>query len=63
MAVCSAGRGKSALKRRCPAYALLTVPPQLGLDVKNKPTEELTETVEVVEEVDEEQQIQDEVGY
>ena len=34
---------------------------QIGLEVKTKPTEELTETVEVVEEVDEEEQIQDEV--
>jgi AdoMet-dependent rRNA methyltransferase SPB1 len=32
------------------------------LDVKTKPAEELTETVEVVEEVDEEQVIQDEVS-
>ncbi|KAI0721317.1 Spb1 C-terminal domain-containing protein [Cerioporus squamosus] len=34
---------------------------ELGLEVKEKPTEELTETVEVVEEVDEEQQIQEEL--
>ncbi|KAF9787184.1 FtsJ-domain-containing protein [Thelephora terrestris] len=34
---------------------------ELGLDVKTKPTEELTETVEVTEEVDEEQQIQEEL--
>jgi len=32
------------------------------LDVKTKPTEELTEAVEVIEEIDEEEQIQDEVG-
>lgn len=34
---------------------------QLGLDVKTVPTEELTETVEIVDEVDEEQAIEDEV--
>jgi len=34
--------------------------PQLGLDVKAKPTEELTETVEMAEIVDEDQQIQEE---
>lgn len=34
---------------------------QIGLDVKTKPTEELTETVEIVEEVDEDQAIQEEV--
>lgn len=34
---------------------------QVGLDVKTKPTEELTETVEIVEEVDEDQAIQEEV--
>ena len=36
--------------------------PQLGLDVKTKPAEEATETVEITEEVDEEQAIQDEVS-
>ena len=36
---------------------------QLGLDVKTRPTQELTETIEVTGEVDEEQQIQEEVGY
>lgn len=35
--------------------------PQLGLEVKTKHAEELTETVEVVEEVDDEEQIQNEV--
>lgn len=35
---------------------------QLGVDVKEKPTEELTEVVEVTEEVDEEQKIEDEVS-
>ncbi|KAI8980692.1 Spb1 C-terminal domain-containing protein [Trametes punicea] len=34
---------------------------ELGLEVKTKPTEELTETVEVTEEVDEETQIQQEL--
>ncbi|KZS95887.1 FtsJ-domain-containing protein [Sistotremastrum niveocremeum HHB9708] len=34
---------------------------EIGLDVKSKPTEELTETVEITEEVDEEQQIQEEL--
>ncbi|KAI0652193.1 Spb1 C-terminal domain-containing protein [Trametes meyenii] len=34
---------------------------ELGLEVKTKPTEELTETVEVTEEVDEEEQIQEEL--
>ena len=34
---------------------------QLGIDVKSKDTEDLTETVEITEEVDEEQQISDEV--
>ncbi|KAI0361270.1 hypothetical protein OH77DRAFT_1417509 [Trametes cingulata] len=34
---------------------------ELGLEVKTKPTEELTETVEVTEEVDEEEQIQKEL--
>ncbi|KAM5533078.1 hypothetical protein V8D89_013221 [Ganoderma adspersum] len=34
---------------------------EIGLEVKTKPTEELTETVEVVEEADEEEQIQDEL--
>jgi AdoMet-dependent rRNA methyltransferase SPB1 len=34
---------------------------QIGLDVKTKHADELTETVEITEEVDEEQQIQDEV--
>lgn len=36
--------------------------PKIGLDVKTKHAEELTETVEVVEEVDEEEAIQNEVG-
>lgn len=35
---------------------------QLGLDVKTKETEEMTETVAVEEQVDEEQQISDEVS-
>ncbi|KAH9944111.1 FtsJ-domain-containing protein [Epithele typhae] len=34
---------------------------ELGLEVKTKPTEELTETVEVIEDVDEEEQIQTEL--
>ncbi|KAI0080260.1 hypothetical protein K474DRAFT_1657968 [Panus rudis PR-1116 ss-1] len=34
---------------------------ELGLEVKTKPTEELTETVEVTEEIDPEQQIEDEL--
>ncbi|KAH9937153.1 Spb1 C-terminal domain-containing protein [Fomitopsis serialis] len=34
---------------------------ELGLDVKTKPTEELTETVEITEEVDEETEIQNEL--
>jgi AdoMet-dependent rRNA methyltransferase SPB1 len=34
---------------------------QLGLDNKVKATEELTETVEIIEELDEEQQISEEV--
>ncbi|KAH8120392.1 FtsJ-domain-containing protein [Phellopilus nigrolimitatus] len=34
---------------------------EIGLDVKTLPTEELTETVEIVEEIDEEQTIQDEL--
>jgi hypothetical protein len=62
MAVGSAGRGTSTLQRYRPAHAFLTILPQLGLDVKTKLTEELTETVDVTEEVDEEQQIQGEVG-
>jgi len=33
----------------------------MGLDVKEKPTEELTETVEIEEDVDEEEQIEAEV--
>jgi AdoMet-dependent rRNA methyltransferase SPB1 len=36
---------------------------QIGLDVKTKHAEELTETVEITEEVDEEQQIQEEVTF
>ena len=35
---------------------------QLGLEVKTKPTEELTETVEITEEVDEEVEIQNEAS-
>lgn len=35
---------------------------QLGLEVKTKPAEELTETVEITEEVDEEAEIQGEVS-
>jgi hypothetical protein len=33
------------------------------LDVKEKPTEELTETVEIEEDVDEDEQIEAEVRY
>lgn len=45
-------------------FAELTRYLQLGIDRKEKAADELTETVEVVEEpVDEEQQIQDEVRF
>ena len=40
---------------------LITLQPQLGLDNNIKTTEELTEIVEVTEELDEEQQISQEV--
>ncbi|ESK98299.1 rrna methyltransferase [Moniliophthora roreri MCA 2997] len=46
---------KSLLKWR------LAVREEFGLDVKTKHAEELTETVEIIEEVDEEQAIQDEL--
>jgi len=35
--------------------------PQIGLDVKAKDAQDLTETVEITDEVDEEQQIRNEV--
>lgn len=35
---------------------------KIGLDVKTKHADELTEVVDITEEVDEEQQISDEVG-
>ena len=44
-------------------YNLLRLPPQIGLDVKEKPTEELTEAVEINEGEDEEEQIEAEVRY
>lgn len=40
----------------------LAIREELGLDVSTKNVEEATETVEITEEVDEEQQIQDEVS-
>jgi AdoMet-dependent rRNA methyltransferase SPB1 len=40
---------------------LITLQPKFGLDNKIKTTEELTEIVEIAEELDEEQQISEEV--
>jgi hypothetical protein len=54
------GTGLSLLKSCC--FSLVYgIGIQIGLETKNKHVEDATETVQVTEEVDEEQQIEDEV--
>lgn len=59
MAYGSQRRSTFHIARKCIILNLLTG--QIGLDVKTKLVEDMTEVVEITEEVDEEKEIEDEV--